>query len=132
MKNAIFGTGSVGLAQGAVLDDAGLAFQPNTDDMHEAPSRVLMEALWAIGEKVQAYDSEAMPEARLLWASMEGALEGGDVLAIVTEWEVFRAPNFDLIKSRLAQPVIFDGRNLYEPASIRAMGLRYFIIGRGA
>jgi UDPglucose 6-dehydrogenase len=119
----------------------GLAFKPNTDDMREAPSRVLMEALWASGARVQAYDPEAMSEARQLYGAredlqlctdMEAALEGADALAIVTEWQVFRAPDFDLLKTRLKQPVIFDGRNLYEPAAMRDQGFLYFGIGRGA
>jgi UDPglucose 6-dehydrogenase len=119
----------------------GLAFKPNTDDMREAPSRVLMEALWTSGARVQAYDPEAMSEARHLYGarddlqlcvSMEAALEGADALAIVTEWQVFRVPDFDLLKAKLKQPVIFDGRNLYEPAAMRDKGFVYFGIGRGA
>ena len=118
----------------------GLAFKPNTDDMREAPSRELMEALWAAGAKVRAYDPVAMNEARRIYgdradltlvASAEAALEGADALAIVTEWQEFRSPDFELIRDRLSTPVIFDGRNLYEPALVKSFGLRYCGIGRG-
>ena len=128
-----------GELQGKTIALWGLAFKPNTDDMREAPSRVLMEALWDAGARVQAYDPEAMPEARLLYgerqdlqlcASMEVALEGADALAIVTEWQVFRAPDFGQIRRQLANPVIFDGRNLYDPASMRKLGFQYVSIGR--
>jgi UDPglucose 6-dehydrogenase len=100
----------------------GLAFKPNTDDMREAPSRVLMEALWAAGARVRAYDPVAMGEA----------LEGADALAIATEWQEFRSPDFDLLRERLAAPVIFDGRNLYDPALMARLGVTYYGIGRGA
>ena len=118
----------------------GLAFKPNTDDMREAPSRELMEALWAEGAMVRAYDPVAMNEARRIYgdradltlvASAEAALEGADALAIVTEWQEFRSPDFELIRDRLTTPVIFDGRNLYEPALVRSFGLRYLGVGRG-
>ena len=118
----------------------GLAFKPNTDDMREAPSRELMEALWAAGAKVRAYDPVAMNEARRIYgdradltlvASAEAALEGADALAIVTEWQEFRSPDFELIRDRLSTPVIFDGRNLYDPALVKSFGLRYHGIGRG-
>jgi UDPglucose 6-dehydrogenase len=100
----------------------GLAFKPNTDDMREAPSRVLMEALWEAGARVRAYDPVAMGEA----------LEGADALAIATEWQEFRSPDFDLLRERLAAPVIFDGRNLYDPALMARLGVTYYGIGRGA
>jgi len=118
----------------------GLAFKPNTDDMREASSRVLMESLWAAGARVRAYDPVAREQtARIygqradlvLCSKAEEALEGADVLAIVTEWREFRSPDFDLIKSSLREPVIFDGRNLYDPAVVARHGLRYFAIGRG-
>jgi UDPglucose 6-dehydrogenase len=118
----------------------GLAFKPNTDDMREASSRTLMEKLWAAGSRVRAFDPVAMDEARRLYGdrpelvlcdSPEAALEGADALVIVTEWNVFRSPDFDAIKRMLNFPAIFDGRNLYDPESIKAIGLEYFGIGRG-
>ena len=117
----------------------GLAFKPNTDDMREAPSRVIIDGLLARGAAVTAFDPVAMPEARHLYASeprvafADEALEaasGADALAIVTEWKAFRSPDFDELKRRLAAPVIFDGRNLYEPAAVRALGFEYYPIGR--
>ena len=117
----------------------GLAFKPNTDDMREAPSRVVIAELLARGARVRAYDPAATREAqrifagetRIEFASMPmEALKGADVLAIVTEWKEFRAPNFAAIKSLLKTPVIFDGRNLYDPAVPRRAGLEYFSIGR--
>jgi UDPglucose 6-dehydrogenase len=134
----------------------GLAFKPNTDDMREAPSRALMEALWAAGATVRAYDPVAMGEARRLYAdrlhadrsraepvdgagapltlcaSAAEALAGADALAIVTEWQEFRSPDFDLLKEKLAAPVVFDGRNLYDPALMARRGFTYYAIGRGA
>jgi UDPglucose 6-dehydrogenase len=118
----------------------GLSFKPRTDDMREAPSRVLMEALWDAGVTVRAYDAEARDEARRLYPDQAGltlcesaydALEGADALAIVTEWQEFRSPDFEDIKRALRDPVIFDGRNLYEPDVVRALGLTYYAIGRG-
>jgi UDPglucose 6-dehydrogenase len=118
----------------------GLSFKPRTDDMREAPSRVLMEALWDAGAKVQAYDPEAGDEAQRLYPdqasltlcdSAYDALEGADALAIVTEWQEFRSPDFDDIKRALKDPVIFDGRNLYEPDVVSALGLTYYAMGRG-
>jgi len=119
----------------------GLAFKPNTDDMRAAPSRTLMEALWSAGAKVQAYDPVANEEAKRLYGSRADlkivknatdALKGADVLAIVTEWQEFRSPDFDNIKAELKQPVIFDGRNLYDPAFVQRFGVTYYGIGRGA
>lgn len=118
----------------------GLAFKANTDDMREASSRVLMEHLWKAGAKVRAFDPQAMPEAKRIYGerkdlvlceSAEDALEGSDALAILTEWEVFRSPEFRDIKKRLNNPVIFDGRNLYDPAEMKKRGFTYYGIGRG-
>jgi UDPglucose 6-dehydrogenase len=119
----------------------GLAFKPNTDDMREAPSRVLLEALWLDGAKVRAYDPVAMTEARRIFgersdltlcASMEEAVAGADALAIVTEWQEFRSPDFDAIRAALSSAVIFDGRNLYDPQLMARFGFTYYGIGRGA
>ncbi|AJJ64151.1 UDP-glucose dehydrogenase family protein [Yersinia aldovae] len=118
----------------------GLAFKPNTDDMREAPSRVLMETLWKAGAIIQAYDPEAMDEAQRIYGARddlrlmgtkESALQGADALVICTEWQSFRAPDFDVIKSRLKQPIIFDGRNLYDPERLNSRGFTYYGIGRG-
>jgi UDPglucose 6-dehydrogenase len=117
----------------------GLAFKPNTDDMREAPSRVLIEGLWQRGATVAAYDPAAMEETHRIYGddqrltlcdSPMAAMAGADALAIVTEWKEFRAPDFAAIKSALKIPVIFDGRNLYEPKAVREQGLEYFPIGR--
>ena len=117
----------------------GLAFKPNTDDMREAPSRVIIEGLWARGATVTAYDPVAIHETqriygnepRLTYADTPMAcLDGADALLIATEWKVFRSPDFSQIKAKLKQPVIFDGRNLYEPKVVREHGLEYFPIGR--
>ena len=117
----------------------GLAFKPNTDDMREAPSRVIMEGLWARGATITAYDPAAMHETqriygdepRLQYADTPMAcLDGADALVIATEWKVFRSPDFNDIKAKLKHPVIFDGRNLYEPKLVREQGLEYFPIGR--
>lgn len=119
----------------------GLAFKPNTDDMREAPSRVLIDLLTEAGCKVQAYDPAALETAKEIYKNnqsvklfdrADAALAGADVLAIVTEWREFRSPDFDLIKAALKQPVIFDGRNLYEPALLERLGIKYFGIGRGS
>ena len=129
-----------GKLSGRTLALWGLAFKPNTDDMREAPSRTLMDALWSAGATVRAYDPVAMPEARraygeradlVLADSAEQALAGADALAILTEWQEFRSPDFDAIRDALRSPAIFDGRNLYDPALVRSFGLRYFAIGRG-
>jgi UDPglucose 6-dehydrogenase len=118
----------------------GLAFKPNTDDMREAASRVLMEALWAAGARVQAFDPEAMEETQRLYGdrddltlcgTKEACLRGADALVTLTEWQVFRAPDFDLIHERLKAPVIFDGRNLYDPVRMARKGFLYYAIGRG-
>ena len=117
----------------------GLAFKPNTDDMREASSRVIIEGLWAMGATVTAYDPVAMKESqrifghntRLAYAqSPMDALQDADALVVVTEWKEFRAPDFKRIRAMLKTPVIFDGRNMYEPAKVREHGLEYFAIGR--
>jgi UDPglucose 6-dehydrogenase len=117
----------------------GLAFKPNTDDMREAPSRVLMEGLWARGAKVIAHDPAATHETQRIYGvhpqltlvdTPMAALQGADALAIVTEWKVFRSPDFSAMKAALKAPLIFDGRNLYDPASVRAAGFEYLAIGR--
>lgn len=118
----------------------GLAFKPDTDDMREAPSRVLMENLWKAGASVRAYDPVAKTEALRLYGqradlslcdSPADALSGADILTIVTEWPVFASPDFELILDRLKYPVIFDGRNLYDPSYLKSLGIKYFGIGRG-
>ena len=117
----------------------GLSFKPNTDDMRDAPSRVLMEALWQAGAKVQAYDPEAMEEAQriyglrddfILCTTAQAALKSADALVICTEWKQFRAPDFDQIAKLLNTPVIFDGRNMYDPARMKRKGFTYYAIGR--
>ena len=117
----------------------GLSFKPNTDDMREAPSRVLMEALWKAGSKVQAFDPEAMEETQRIYGSREdlslcgtkeAALKGADALVIVTEWQAFKAPDFEIIKQMLKKPVIFDGRNLFEPKRLIKKNYTYISIGR--
>ena len=117
----------------------GLAFKPNTDDMRDAPSRVLMEALWDAGATVSAYDPVAMEEARRIYGnrdelvladSPQQAVEGAHALAVVTEWNIFRSPDFHSLKEALASPVIFDGRNIYDPAMLRSLGFTYYGIGR--
>ena len=117
----------------------GLAFKANTDDMREAPSLALIDDLVKAGAKVRAYDPAAAHEAKKIFAQSPAvtivphamdALEGADVLAIVTEWQEFRSPDFAAIKKALKTPAIFDGRNLYDPAALRAQGLEYYPIGR--
>ncbi len=129
----------LGSLRGKRLALWGLAFKPNTDDMREAPSRAVMESLWADGATVSAYDPIASDECRRLYgdrpdlvlaASPLEAVRGADALIIVTEWKEFRSPSFAEIKSRLNTPLIFDGRNLYEPAVPARYGLEYHSIGR--
>jgi UDPglucose 6-dehydrogenase len=117
----------------------GLAFKANTDDMREAPSLTLIYDLTRAGATVQAYDPAARHEARRLLANnagvkicdtAEAALEGADVLAILTEWQEFRSPDFPAIRKALKTPAVFDGRNLYDPAALKAEGLEYYAIGR--
>ncbi len=118
----------------------GLAFKPNTDDMREASSRVLLQALWGAGASVRAYDPEAMEEAQRIYGNRdnlalmgtkEAALQGADALVIVTEWKSFRVPDFKKMVEEIKDKVIFDGRNLYDPARVEGMGLSYYGIGRG-
>jgi len=117
----------------------GLAFKPNTDDMREAPALEIIAALAARGAKVVAYDPVAMAEAKRVLAdaphvafaaSPMAALAGADALVVVTEWKEFRSPDFDAIRKALREPLVFDGRNLYDPPAVRAAGLEYFAIGR--
>jgi UDPglucose 6-dehydrogenase len=117
----------------------GLAFKPNTDDMREAPSRVIVSELTRRGAAVQAYDPVAMDEARKTFAgtphltfveNQKQALEGADALIIITEWKEFRTPDFDHIKATLHQPLVIDGRNLYEPKLMMSLGIKYLSIGR--
>jgi UDPglucose 6-dehydrogenase len=122
----------------------GLAFKPNTDDMREAPSRVLMEALWQAGAQVHAFDPEAMEETQRIYAKQasngqltlcgtkEATLNQADALVIVTEWQSFRAPDFDLIRQQLNKPLIFDGRNLFDPTRMLKKGFMYYSVGRQA
>jgi UDPglucose 6-dehydrogenase len=119
----------------------GLAFKPGTDDMREAPSRTLMEALWSAGARVQAHDPVAMDEARRIYGERgdltlcetpELALEGADALVVVTEWTQFRSHDMALIADRLGDRVIFDGRNIYDPKQVHAHGLHYYGIGRSS
>ncbi|MDQ0008364.1 UDPglucose 6-dehydrogenase [Luteibacter jiangsuensis] len=118
----------------------GLAFKPNTDDMREAPSRRLMEALWEAGAKVRAYDPEARAETTRIYGERDDlvlcdnaydTLQGADVLALVTEWKAFRSPDFARIEAVLKNPAIFDGRNLYDPRVVEDAGIAYYGIGRG-
>ena len=118
----------------------GLAFKPNTDDMREAPSRTLIEQLWAAGASVRAYDPEACAETARLYGERRdlvlceqpyAALEGADALVVMTEWKAFRSPDFERMKTLLKEAVIFDGRNIFEPAAVEAAGLAYYGIGRG-
>lgn len=116
----------------------GLAFKAETDDMRESPAIDLVEALLTAGARVRAFDPQAMQSARRIFgerivfaADPYEALDGADALAIVTEWLVFRNPDFGEIRSRLKQPIVVDGRNLYDPARMRRLGFRYYGIGRG-
>jgi len=118
----------------------GLAFKPNTDDMRDAPSCVLMEALWKAGAKVQAYDPVAEAETRRIYGdrndlvlgeSPDEVLKNADALILVTEWSAFKSPDFERMKSNLKDPLIFDGRNIYDPAHMKETGFTYYGIGRG-
>jgi UDPglucose 6-dehydrogenase len=117
----------------------GLAFKPGTDDMREATSRVVLEGLWERGATTAVYDPVAMDEARHIYSDREGlnyagsateATQQADALIIVTEWKVFKSPDFDILKQHLKQPIIFDGRNLFEPEKIKSLGIEYHSIGR--
>lgn len=129
-----------GQLQGKTIALWGLSFKPNTDDMREAPSRTLMELLWQAGARVQAHDPVAMPEAMHIYGDREDlafcetpeeTLKDADALVIVTEWSVFSSPDFDAIKRELKEPVIFDGRNLYDVDYLKKLGFKYYAIGRG-
>jgi UDPglucose 6-dehydrogenase len=118
----------------------GLAFKPNTDDMREAPSRTLLEELWDSGARVRAYDPEAAGEAARIYGKRDdlalcddpyAALDEADALVVVTEWKAFRSPDLERIRASLKEPVIFDGRNIFEPKAIEAAGIAYYGIGRG-
>ena len=126
--------------QGKVFTLWGLAFKPNTDDMREAPSRVLIEKLVESGATINAYDPQASEEARRLYpgenelkifSSANEALEQSSGLVVITEWNEFRSPDFEFIKDKLIKPLILDGRNLYDPITLTEMGFSYFGIGRG-
>jgi len=117
----------------------GLSFKPNTDDIREASSRVLMEQLWEAGANVRAFDPKAMEEISRVYPgesrltlvfSKEEALKGADALVICTEWQSFKAPDFTLIEQQLQEKVVFDGRNLFEPEQMKEKGLKYYCIGR--
>jgi UDPglucose 6-dehydrogenase len=125
--------------RGRTLALWGLAFKPNTDDMREAPSRTIIDMLLAAGARVRAYDPVAAGEARRIYGGRTDfqlcknayeAAEGADALAIVTEWQEFRSPDFDRLKELLKAPVIFDGRNLYDPSMVSRFGFTYHAIGR--
>ena len=129
-----------GRLEGRTIALWGLSFKPNTDDMREAASRALMEALWEAGCSVRAYDPVAMDAARRLYPdrsrlvlcpSAEEAVKGADALAVATEWREFRSPDFGVLKSSLKAPVIFDGRNVYEPEHMKQLGFEHFGVGRG-
>jgi len=130
---------ALGGVAGRTIAIWGLSFKPNTDDMRDAPSRDLMAQLWEAGAKVQAYDPEAMRECEQLYgerddlrlvASKEAALDGADALAICTEWQEFRALDVELLASHLVSRVIVDGRNLYDPTTMREAGFNYLCVGR--
>jgi UDPglucose 6-dehydrogenase len=126
--------------QGKTIAVWGLAFKPNTDDMRDAPSRVLIEGLWERGATVRAYDPEARAETRRLYGERddlvlceqaEQAVEGADALVICTEWREFRTVDFAWLKAALRFPIIVDGRNLYDPREVQRAGLLYYAVGRG-
>ena len=132
--------GVAGSLRGKTFAVWGLAFKPDTDDMREASSRRLLQQLWEAGARVRAFDPEARAEAQrifgerddlVLCGSAEEALQGADALAVVTEWRQFRSPDFASMRDALRDRVVFDGRNLYDPAEVEASGLAYWGIGRG-
>lgn len=125
--------------QGKIFALWGLSFKPNTDDMRDASSRVLMQSLWEAGASIQAFDPEAMVECQRIYGqrndlklmgTKEAALQDAHALIVVTEWQEFKAPDFDLIKNLLIKPIIFDGRNLYDPKRMQRIGIDYYSIGR--
>jgi len=126
--------------KGKVIGIWGLSFKPHTDDMREASSRALIEALWTAGAKVRAYDPVAMEECQRIYGARddlelvgtkESAIKGADALVICTEWSQFKAPDFETIASTLNNKAIFDGRNLYDPQLLKTKGISYYAIGRG-
>ncbi|MFK7886952.1 MAG: UDP-glucose/GDP-mannose dehydrogenase family protein [Gammaproteobacteria bacterium] len=126
--------------RGKTIGIWGLAFKPNTDDMREAPSRYLMESLWEAGAKVKAYDPISSEETRRIYGDRDDlelctsagdAIDDADALCIVTEWTEFRSPDIELLSSKLRAKVIFDGRNIYDPAMMAEAGFLYYGIGRG-
>lgn len=126
-----------GALKGKTIALWGLAFKPKTDDMREAPAIAIVQKLLASGAKVQAYDPEAEPAARKIFGNRivyadksYEALSGADALAIITEWNEFREPDFTRMKRLLRNPVVFDGRNIYDPEQMRALGFTYFSVGR--
>ncbi|CDG53560.1 MULTISPECIES: UDP-glucose dehydrogenase family protein [Halomonadaceae] len=130
---------NLGSLSGKTIAVWGLAFKPNTDDMREAPSRTLMEALWQAGAKVQAFDPEAMAECRRIYGERDDlmlagdriqAVKGADALVICTEWKEFRSVDFAWLADQLAEKVVIDGRNLYTPSAVEEAGLRYIGVGR--
>ncbi|HIX60791.1 MAG TPA: UDP-glucose/GDP-mannose dehydrogenase family protein [Candidatus Halomonas stercoripullorum] len=129
-----------GQLRGKTVAIWGLAFKPNTDDMREAPSRILMEALWDAGARVQAFDPEASEECRRIYGERDDlvlaerrddTLEGAHALVICTEWKAFRTIDFPELRNKLVEPVLVDGRNLFHPESVKSAGLAYYGIGRG-
>lgn len=129
----------LGNLSGKTIAVWGLAFKPNTDDMREAPSRTLMEALWQAGAKVQAFDPEAIAECRRIYGERDDlmlagdriqAVKGADALVICTEWKEFRSVDFTWLADQLAEKVVIDGRNLYTPSAVEEAGLRYIGVGR--
>jgi len=129
-----------GALRGKAIAVWGLAFKPNTDDMREASSRQLLQQLWDAGASVRAYDPEALAEAARIYGErndlvlckdMHAALQGADVLVVVTEWKAFWSADLERIRDALKSPAIFDGRNIYEPAAVEAAGIAYYGIGRG-
>ena len=132
--------GSRDALRGKTVAVWGLAFKPDTDDMREASSRRLLQLLWDVGARVQAFDPEAIQEARHIFGeredlqlcdSAEAALAGADALVVITEWKQFRSPDFGKLQVALTDAVVFDGRNLYAPEDVEAAGLAYYGIGRG-
>jgi UDPglucose 6-dehydrogenase len=129
-----------GALRGRTIALLGLSFKPNTDDVREAPSRNLIEQLWEAGARVRAYDPEARKEIAHIYGERDDlvlvdepyqALDGADALALVTEWKVFWSPDYERIRSALKSPVLFDGRNIYNPREVEQAGLMYYGIGRG-
>jgi UDPglucose 6-dehydrogenase len=131
---------ALGSVAGKTIAVWGLSFKPETDDMREAPSRVLIDAILAAGGKVRGFDPQALHEASRIFGersgltlvgSREAAVQGADALVICTEWKAFRAVDFGWLKSQLAAGVVVDGRNLYDPEQVKAAGLQYWAVGRG-